>query len=181
MGLTSLTLIVLSGCGGSARTSAVPSTPQALTITSQPATQGVRLGLAATFSVTASGSDPISYQWNKNGIPISGAINASYTTPATSAADNDSTFTVSINNPAGSVTSATVRLLLNTPQLGDLRFQQVDAIATRDHYSGELSTGIDGGIAIGWDNYASPFQLTPLAHCGPDRKPQKLCMVLFVI
>ena len=172
MGLASLTLIVLSGCGGSARTSAVPSTPQALTITTQPATQGVRLGQAATFSVTASGSDPISYQWNKDGTPISGAINASYTTPTTSAADNDSTFSVNINNPAGSVTSATVRLLLNTPQLGDLRFQQVDAIATRDHYAGDTSTNIDGGIVIGWGDYASPLRLSPLAHCSPDSNPR---------
>jgi hypothetical protein len=162
--------VVLVGCGGS--TSTVVPTPQALSITAQPTTQGVRLGQVATFSVAASGSNPISYQWNKNGVPITGAINASYTTPATSAADNDSTFTVSITNPAGSVTSTTVRLLLNTPPSGDLRFQQVDAVTTRDHYAGDLFTAIDGGIAIGWGNYGSPFQLTPLAHCGTDGNPR---------
>jgi hypothetical protein len=168
----SLLMTVLAGCGGGNISKVPPAAPQALTITAQPATQGVRLGQAATFSVAANGSSPISYQWSKNGTPISGAVNASYTTPATSVTDNDSTFSVSITNPAGSVTSVAVRLLLNTPQPGDLRFQQVDAVATRDHYAGDLFTAIDGGITIGWGNYGSPFQLTPLDHCAPDGNPR---------
>src|ERR1017187_6948686 len=52
-------------------------------ITTQPASQTVTAGLAATFSVTASGTAPLSYQWWRNGTAISGATSASYTIPAT--------------------------------------------------------------------------------------------------
>jgi hypothetical protein len=169
--LLAVIAMVCGGCGGSSVTTPPPA-PQALSITTQPSTQGVRLGQVATFSVVVSGSNPITYQWSKNGSPIIGATSAAYTTPATVATDNDSTFNVTITNGAGSVTSGNVRLLLNTPKAGDLRFQQVDAVATRDLYLGNTFTAIDGGIAISWGDYGSPFQLTPQDHCGTDGNPR---------
>ena len=54
-------------------------------ITTQPASQTVTAGQTATFSVTATGTAPLSYQWKKNGAAISGATASSYTTPG----DND--------------------------------------------------------------------------------------------
>src|SRR5439155_15534161 len=75
------------------------------TITSQPASQTVTSGQTATFSVTATGAAPLSYQWQMNGTAISGATSASYTTPATTAADNGDQFTVVVSNAAGSMTS----------------------------------------------------------------------------
>jgi hypothetical protein len=60
----------------------------------------------ATFSMVATGSAPLSYQWRKSGTTISGATSASYTTPATAPADSGSTFTVVVSNPFGSVTSS---------------------------------------------------------------------------
>ena len=53
------------------------------TITTQPANQTVNAGQTATFSVTATGTAPLSYQWQKNGANITGATSASYTTPMT--------------------------------------------------------------------------------------------------
>ena len=43
------------------------------TITAQPASQTVTAGQTATFSVTASGTAPLSYQWQKNAAAIAGA------------------------------------------------------------------------------------------------------------
>jgi len=141
---------------------------QRITITAQPSSQAVRIGQMATFTVAATGSEPITYQWNRNGTPIDGATSASYTTPATVAADNDSIFSVKITNPAGSVTSGTRRLILNPPQDSDLRFQQVDAVSTRDLYLGYESTAILGTTAMTWGDYGAPFRLTPLGHCAGD-------------
>src|SRR5207245_1341094 len=61
----------------------------------------------------ASGTAPLSYQWRKNGTAISGATSASYTTPATTTADNGAQFTVVVSNSAGSVTSNAATLTVN--------------------------------------------------------------------
>ena len=74
-------------------------------ITTQPADTTVRAGQRARFSVTATGTPPLHYQWTKNGLNITGATKASYTTPPTTAADNGALFAVTVSNLAGSVTS----------------------------------------------------------------------------
>ncbi len=74
-------------------------------ITGQPINQTVAVGQTATFSVAASGTAPLSYQWRKSGGDITGATSSSYTTPPTIAADNGATFDVVVSNSAGSVTS----------------------------------------------------------------------------
>jgi hypothetical protein len=62
----------------------------------------------------ASGTAPLSYQWQKNGANISGATSASYTTPATTSADNGSTFQVTVSNSVGSVTSNSANLTVTS-------------------------------------------------------------------
>jgi len=91
----------------------VSSTPVGPTITLQPADLTVTVGQTATFSVTATGTAPLSYQWQKNGANISGATSSSHTTPATTTADNGSTFRCAVSNSAGSVTSNSATLTVN--------------------------------------------------------------------
>ncbi|HXY00822.1 MAG TPA: immunoglobulin domain-containing protein, partial [Candidatus Limnocylindrales bacterium] len=78
--------LVAAGCGGGGGGGGTPP-PVAPTITTQPQNQTVNFGQTATFSVVASGTPPLSYQWNKNGGAISGATSSSYTTPATTMGD----------------------------------------------------------------------------------------------
>jgi hypothetical protein len=73
-------------------------------ITGQPQTQAVAAGKAFTLTVTASGAG-LSYQWSKNNAPISGQTGSSYAVTAASASDAGS-YTVTITNSAGQVTSA---------------------------------------------------------------------------
>ena len=93
----------------------VTATPVAPSITTQPANQTVNGGQTASFSVTASGTSPLSYQWLKNGSAIAGAASSSYTTPATIAADNGALFSVTISNSVGNVTSSNATLTVNAP------------------------------------------------------------------
>jgi Cep192 domain 4/Immunoglobulin domain len=107
-----------SGCVGltsadaSKATSSDPA-PVAASIKTQPASRTVTDGQTATFSVAATGTAPLGYQWKKNGAAISGATSSAYTTPATTASDNGAQFTVSVSNSAGSVTSNAATLTVN--------------------------------------------------------------------
>jgi hypothetical protein len=100
--------LVACGGGGAAGTAAV-----APSITAQPASQSVLLGQTATFTVTASGTGPFTYQWQKNGAPISGATTSSFTTPGTTLADNGATFVVVVSNSSGSTTSNAATLAVS--------------------------------------------------------------------
>ncbi|MGH9551799.1 MAG: immunoglobulin domain-containing protein, partial [Terriglobales bacterium] len=59
-------VLTLTGCGGSiASTSPPPANHTAPTITAQPANIAVAPGQTATFSATATGTTPLTYQWQK--------------------------------------------------------------------------------------------------------------------
>lgn len=90
------------------------SNPVAPSITAQPQNTTVNVGQTATFIVGASGTGPLTYQWQKNSTNISGATLSSYTTPATTAADNSSAFQVTVSNSAGAITSSQATLTVNS-------------------------------------------------------------------
>ena len=118
--------VVVSNSAGSAASNAATLTVNAgavaPSITTQPANQTVTVGQTATFTVVATGTAPLSYQWQKNSTAISGATSASYTTPATTSSDNGAQFVVVVSNVAGNVTSNAATLTVNTtstmPQFG---------------------------------------------------------------
>ena len=119
-------VVVVSNSAGNATSNAATLTVNASavapSITTQPASQTVTVGQTATFTVVATGTTPLSYQWQKNGAAISGATSASYTTPATTSADNGAQFVVVVSNVAGNVTSNAATLTVNSaatmPQFG---------------------------------------------------------------
>jgi hypothetical protein len=102
-------LSLLAGCGGGGGGSGSPAAV-APAITAQPTGQSVIVGQTATFSVMASGTAPLNYQWQNGTTPIVGATASSYTTPATSLPDDGSTFEVVISNSVGSATSNSATL-----------------------------------------------------------------------
>jgi hypothetical protein len=81
-------------------------------ISAQPQNQNIIAGTTATFSVSAMGSAPLSYQWRLNGTNLPGAISSSYTKSNAQAADAG-TYSVVVANSLGSVTSAPAALTLN--------------------------------------------------------------------
>ncbi|MFZ3168839.1 MAG: PGF-pre-PGF domain-containing protein [Candidatus Methanoperedens sp.] len=81
-------------------------------VTIQTLDQNVKVGDAATFNVVATGTLPLIYQWQRNGVDISGATSATYTTPSTTLADNGTAFSVMVSNIAGSITSNNVTLIV---------------------------------------------------------------------
>src|SRR3974390_1317640 len=87
--------------------------PVVPSITTQPANQSVNSGQTATFSVVATGTAPLTYQWQKNNSNISGATSSTYTTPATGQPENGATFRAIVTNSAGNATSNSATLTVN--------------------------------------------------------------------
>ncbi|HMD80323.1 MAG TPA: PQQ-dependent sugar dehydrogenase, partial [Anaerolineales bacterium] len=86
------------------------------TITNQPANVSVVVGQPATFSVTAVGSPPLAYQWQKNSVNIPGATSASFTIGQCTLA-NSGNYRVIVTNAGGSATSNVATLTVIDNQL----------------------------------------------------------------
>ena len=96
-----------------------PPTPSAPAIIAEPTNRGASAGLTATFSVTAMGY-PLYYQWDRAGMPIPGATSSQYSL-VTTLADNGASFTVTVSNSLGTVTSSAATLtVLPPPQVSVL-------------------------------------------------------------
>lgn len=83
-------------------------------IATQPSGQTVDQGGATTFTVVAMGIPTPTYQWSKNGSPITGATNATLTLTNVQASDA-ADYTVKLTNVAGAVTSSKATLVVNLP------------------------------------------------------------------
>ncbi len=79
-------------------------------ITAAPKATTVTIGNAAGFYVTATGVPAPSYQWMLGGAPIAGATEAAYFTHPTTAADNNTMYSVAVSNGSGTVTTTPVAL-----------------------------------------------------------------------
>jgi hypothetical protein len=142
--------ISLTGIGST--TSAVAVAPS---ITTQPASRTVTAGQTAAFTVAATGTAPLTYQWKRNGTAISGATSSSYTTPATTSSDNGAQFTVAVSNSAGNVTSnaATLTVGGTTPPL-TISTTSLPAGMDGQGYSAQLNaTG--GAAPYAWTLFTS--------------------------
>ncbi len=103
--------IVISNPAGSATSSdAILSVVDPL-ITAQPNTRTNNLGDNATFSVTATGTTALSYQWKFNGTDISGATASSYARSSITATDAG-TYSVVVSNSVGTATSTDALLVI---------------------------------------------------------------------
>jgi hypothetical protein len=114
--LAFLTLATLAACGGGSGMSSGATAP----IVGQPDNVSVVSGNTATFTVGTGGTPPLTYQWQKNGTAIMGAIAASYTTPAESLSDSGAKFAVVVTNASGSVTSPNATLTVTATSPNDV-------------------------------------------------------------
>nr|WP_154984450.1 S-layer homology domain-containing protein [Paenibacillus xylanexedens] len=99
-------------------TQTVNPAPVAPSITSQPGNKTVTAGQTATFSITASGDAPLSYQWKKDGNALTDGENISGATAATLSISNTQSgdagsYTVVVTNAAGNASSNAATLTVN--------------------------------------------------------------------
>jgi len=90
-------------------------------ISSQPSNLTVSSGQTASFSVAASGSAPLQYQWQRNGVNIANATSPTLSFTAMPI-DNGATFRAVVSNSVGSAisNSATLTVLSNVAPTGSI-------------------------------------------------------------
>ncbi len=86
------------------------------TITSHPISRSVAPGASVTFSVRASGAGPLRYQWQRNGVNISGATAQDYTIASVVQGDHGARFRATVTNDFGNIVSSEAVLTVTTNQ-----------------------------------------------------------------
>ncbi len=81
-------------------------------IVSHPASQTVPAGAFVTFNVIATGTEPFTYQWQKNGLALPGATNVALTLPGVVAEDGGF-YRITVANGGGSALSSNALLTVN--------------------------------------------------------------------
>ena len=124
-------------------------------ITTQPVALTVAAGSSATFSVNATGAN-LTYQWYRGGVAIPGATSASYSLTTTATSDSGATFYAVVSNSAGSATSASALLTVNsavnlvaTPQVTEGPFFVDENLLRSDLVSpGSSRSTVSGGFPL---------------------------------
>jgi Immunoglobulin domain/Immunoglobulin I-set domain len=93
------------------------------TITQQPASVTVTAGQAATFSVTATGTAPLTYEWFMNGT-AAGTNSNTFSIAQTTTGQTGAQVHVKVTNAAGSATSNTMTLTVNAAATAPVITQQ---------------------------------------------------------
>jgi cysteine-rich repeat protein len=120
-------------------------------IVGQPANATASVGMPTTFNVSATGSAPLAYQWQKNQQNIAGATAASYTLTSPQLADNGAKFRVIVTNSIGTATSneATLTVTSNTAPTPTINTPTVGTTYTAGStitFSGTATDAQDGTL-----------------------------------
>jgi hypothetical protein len=163
--LMSCAVTLIAACSNSSDDFVAPpagAAPAAVapTITQQPADATVTVGQPASFAVTATGTDPLAYQWQRNGVDVAGANAASYTTAAAVIGDSGATFRALVSNIAGSTASNSASLTVNAGGVpgGGAGYFKASNTFTGDEFGTAVAISSDGNTmavaAVGEDGGA---------------------------
>ena len=146
-------------------TNAAPS------ISSQPQPVTVAVGQSATFEVFATGTGPLSYQWHRNGAPITGATNSTYTTAPTALNESGDVFSVVVSSPFGTAPSAEAELTVldDTPPVPEIISPELDSF-----FKGGDTLQIEGAATDAEDGVlpASAFSWDIALHHNVHSHPE---------
>ncbi|MDB6123211.1 MAG: Immunoglobulin I-set domain protein [Pedosphaera sp.] len=116
----------------------LPGSP--VTITQQPTNTTIPEGYPVSFSITAGGTPPYTYQWSHNGSPVAGATNSIFSLAAVSLANNGDSYSCVVSNVADgiaySTNSSSAILTVQPNKALALQFLHEPAIGNRDDYNG---------------------------------------------
>jgi glucose/arabinose dehydrogenase len=142
-------------------------------ISAQPQNSTAAIGDVIDFTIAASGSQPLSYQWLEDGTPIANATSSTYSFTVTQLADNGKVFSCQVSNSFGNLTTngAVLTVTSNTrpvPQLtvtlpnGATLYQAGQTI----QFSGSATDAEDGLLPTGALTWKIDFHHDEHTHPG---------------
>lgn len=105
-------VVITNGCGQTTSAAATLTIQEAASISQQPMSQTVCEGSPVTFTVTAAGTAPITYQWRKGGVDIGGATSDSLSIASATPADADA-YDVVVTTGCGAINSSVATLTVD--------------------------------------------------------------------
>jgi len=111
----SYTAIVTNPAGSLASSPAILTVLVPPVITTQPQSQTNHFGTTAAFTVSASGTEPLSYQWRKGGTDLADCTDVSLTLTNVGRRDNG-VYAVLVTNICNSALSSNATLVVRVPQ-----------------------------------------------------------------
>jgi len=159
--------VIISNAAGSVTSSAAtltvtPAVPPPVVLT-HPAAATRTVGQSVTFTIAASGSGSLTYQWYLDGIPIAGANAPSYTLPAVALTDAGA-YTAGVRNTAGEVLSNPAALIVNPAPIPKLNL--------RLESNGRRTFTWDGSARLTWSpTLTGAFNQLPNATSGYQALP----------
>ena len=159
--------------GASALYKITSSSSSAPTISAHPASVTKSVDESVTFSVTASGTNPLQYQWLKNDAPILNANQSAYTIQSVQLTDAGN-YKVIVTNTAGQVTSnsATLTVLANTKPVANIITPGENSTyvaGTTISFSGSGTDAEDGALAADAMSWQINFHHDTHKHDEPPR------------
>jgi pectate lyase len=146
---------IVSGVTSSNAVLTVNTNPIAPFFTTEPVSTIALTGGTASFSALANGTAPINYQWNKNGVPISGATSSTLNLTNVQVADAGN-YSVTASNSVSSTNSDTVILTVT---------MTVPVVNSAYDLTGFGRATTGGGVLPDTDpNYAKVYTATDLAN-----------------
>jgi endonuclease I/fibronectin type 3 domain-containing protein len=128
-----------------------PPAPTAPSIVTQPQDRSVLAGANVTFSVVATGSAPLAYQWHFNSVAIPAATNSAYTLTGVQAGDAG-VYSILVANAHGSVLSSNATLTITSGEpltLAQWNFNSSSPDANTGTGSTSASTGTGTASLVG--------------------------------
>ena len=129
--------------------------PAAPTIATQAQSQSTPAGGSVTFTVAASGTPPLSYQWYFKGAPISGATSPSYTI-SSAQSSNAGSYTCTVANAAGTFTSSAATLTVGAAAIAFIQQPSLQTIASGSTVVFSVSVG-DASATYQWSLNGVPL------------------------
>ena len=128
----------------------------------EPSDLGLITHQTANFSVSAVGDSPLSYQWIKNGVNITGATSSSYSIPSVFDTNTGDEYSVIVSNTGGADTSRNATLFVtgsnNRVSAGQILYYNFqggkgDSVVDSSGFGTALNLKINNSNAVEWKPY----------------------------